>query len=448
MNWDDGQRPRLRPLEAFPLEGAQEGMIGLRDRSNIVPEVLMVSEPVFFVLSLCDGLHTLTDMHAAFAARYGLAIPDEKLPEILSGISQAHLLDDDAFAEFYDGLVAEYHAAPARTMRSAQALGIDGDIGRMFDDLLASGGVDPRRRERAAGLIHAVDRRDKLTTASRQSIWRPGGSPPFDGAADPSVGEGRLVGLIAPHLDYPRGAPCYATAYAQLRRREPPDRIVILGTNHFGRAAAVVATGKDFETPLGRTATDIAFIESLEARCGDLRREEFDHQREHSVELQVLWCQHLFGADRFKIVPILCPDPCGPTGTRPYDGEGIDLGEFAKALGECIREDPADTLVIAGADLSHVGAHFGDDRPFDEEFLQAVWERDKRALQALEEHGAEAFRTCVAEDENPTRVCSAGCVFVLKAALHEAKARILRYHQAVDQATRCGVTCAAVAVLE
>jgi AmmeMemoRadiSam system protein B len=237
-----------------------------------------------------------------------------------------------------------------------------------------------------------------------------------------------------------------------LRRRDPPHRIVILGTNHFGRSTAVVATGKDFETPLGRTATDTAFIERLELRCGvgcgDLRRHEFDHVREHSVELQVLWCQHLFGAERFKIVPILCPDPCGPTGTRPPDGQGVDLGEFAEALGRCIREDDADTLVVAGADLSHVGANFGDDRPFDEEFLRGVWERDKRVLQALEQDGAEAFRACVAEDENPTRVCSAGCIFALKAALPDAKARILRYHQAVDQASQSGVTCAAVAVVE
>ena len=54
----------------------------------------------------------------------------------------------------------------------------------------------------------------------------------------------------------------------------------------------------------------------------------------------------------------------------------------------------------------------------------------------------------MSEDENPTRVCSAGCIFALKAALPEAKAQVLRYHQAVDQESQAGVTCAAVAVLQ
>jgi AmmeMemoRadiSam system protein B len=254
------------------------------------------------------------------------------------------------------------------------------------------------------------------------------------------------VGLIAPHLDYPRGMPCYASAYASLGAAEPPSRFVILGTNHFGvgNRAGVVATSHDFATPLGTVRTDRAFLDRLEARCGDLRRYEYDHAGEHSIELQVCWLQHLFGTDAFTIVPFLFSDPCGPTGTAPVDGQGVDLADFADALREAVGSDDQSTVIIAAADFSHVGMFFGDQRQVDDTFLSEVRARDEDILQVVEQGDASAFRECVARNENPTRVCSAGCMYVLLAALPGARATVLRYHQAVVESAQNCVTCAAV----
>ncbi|MFH0980898.1 MAG: AmmeMemoRadiSam system protein B [Planctomycetota bacterium] len=395
-------RPKLRPVEVIPAPDGEPSTLALRDPAGLSPAMLTVSLPVLFVLGHFDGEHTLEEAAAAFARQFGLPLPPDKLENIVTHLQEAYFLDDEAFEAYYQSLVAEYRSAPARTMRSAEELGIDRNIGRAFDTWMAT-------------------------------------VPDVDGDAP-------IAGVIAPHLDYPRGAPCYAAAYAALRHRPAPERIIILGTNHFGRSPSVVTTGKDFVTPLGTTRTDVEFIGRLEARCGDLRRFEFDHQREHSVELQVLWCQHLFGPTRFSMVPILCPDPCGPTGTKPAGGEGVDLRDFAQVLGECIGLDGKDTLLIAGADLSHVGAHFGDERELDESFLPEVRERDHRALKALGEQGPEVFLGRVAEDGNPTRICSAGCIFALTTALTGAKPQLLRYHQAVHEASQTGVTCAAVLV--
>lgn len=402
MTPHDDLRPKLRPLEAFPLPQAGPRMVGLRDPSGLSTGVLSVSQPVLLILSHCDGTRTLDEIAGAFAAFFDRPLPLEQLQAIVAQLREVHFLDGEPFERYYQRLADQYRAAPARVMRSAAELGIDADIGRRFDDWLDG--------------AHRVN-----------------------GTAD-------LVGLIAPHLDYARGLPCYAAAYAQLRDRPAPQRVVILGTNHFGRSSSVVATGKGFETPLGTTPADVAFIERLEAGCGALRRFEMDHQREHSIELQVLWCQHLFSAERFSLVPVLCPDPCGPTGTKPADGHGVDLREFARVLGECITDAGEGTLLIAGADLSHVGAHFGDERKLDDSFLPEVRERDQRALRALEERGPEPFLSCVAQDGNPTRICSAGCIFALLTALPGTQARVLKYHQAVHQPSQTGVTCAAVAV--
>ena len=402
MTSNADERPRLRPVDAVPAPEAGPDMVSLRDPSSLAPGWLAVSPAVLFVLAHFDGQHTLAEVAEAFARQFHQPLPADKLEAIVSRLREAHLLDDETFQAYYQGLVEEYRAASVRTMRSAEELGIDQRIGRTLDELLA-------------------------------------------GAPD-AEGDGHLVGLIAPHLDYARGAPCYAAAYANLRDRPSPERIVILGTNHFGRSSAVVATGKDFETPLVTTRTDVEFIEQLEARCGNLRGFEFDHQREHSVELQLLWCQHLFGPDRFAMVPLLCPDPCGPTGTKPRDGNGTDLRDFAAALVEGVGQDGQDTLLIAGADLSHVGAHFGDQRSLDDSFLPEVLRRDTRALRALEEAGPDAFLACVAEGGNPTRICSAGCIFTLLAALPGAKARLVKYHQAIQEQAQLAVTCAAVLV--
>jgi NAD(P)-dependent dehydrogenase (short-subunit alcohol dehydrogenase family) len=48
-----------------------------------------------------------------------------------------------------------------------------------------------------------------------------------------------VVGIVAPHLDYGRGGENYAAAYKcfETAAKDLPDRIVVLGTNHFGHFA-------------------------------------------------------------------------------------------------------------------------------------------------------------------------------------------------------------------
>ena len=218
-----------------------------------------------------------------------------------------------------------------------------------------------------------------------------------------------LRGVVAPHLDYARGGPVYADVYATLKQTPAADRYVILGTNHFGRSTGVAATGKDFLTPLGRVETDRAFIKRLEARLGrGLREHEFDHNAEHSVELQVHFLQMLYAAAEFQIVPVLCHDPCGPSGTKPYDGRGVDLGDFADALGALIAEDGTRTVVIAGADLSHIGQHFGDEQPTTPEFLAQVRASDGELLRCMETRQDEELLQVVRGSRNATRVLQHG----------------------------------------
>ena len=374
--------------------------IGLRDRSGLSEALLTVSDPALKLMALMDGESTCEDIRRRFAWQIGQRVPVDALLRLLETLVKAHFLEGPGFESYYEGRLRAYRSAGLRDMPHAGAMGIVDTSGEPFKKML-------------------------------------------DGL--PSAAPSRPVrGLVAPHLDFPRGEPCYVAAYGALRTRKKPSRVVVLGTNHFGRALSVVATISNFATPLGTTRVDSAFLEELEKECGNLRTYELDHLREHSIELQVLWLQHLFGPDNIEIVPILCPDPCGPTETAPADGKGVDLADFARTLGYLVGTDDRDTLIVAGADLSHVGAAFGDERTLDDAFLEEVRQRDTTLLHSLSLSDPAGFLRLAAQNGNATRVCSAGCIFVLVTALRGTTGTLLRYHQAVDEATQTCVTCAAM----
>lgn len=397
---DKNYKPVLRPVEVLSLPNSDGAQIGLRDRSNLSDVVLTMSRPALHILSLMDGDTTCDEIRERFHSEYGQPLSTATFQSLLDHLDEAHLLVGSRFDSFARRLQETYRADGLRRMPHADAYGVEDASGKPFVDMLAE---------------------TELVT-----------------------GFGRIRGLVAPHLDYARGRSCYGAAYGAIRQRECPQRVIILGTNHFGQSTSVVGTASAFETPLGRTDVDIDFLERIESRCGDLRTYELDHLREHSVELQVLWLQHLFGADAFTMVPFLCPDVCGPCGTASKSDGGLDFRDFVAALCDVLADDDEDTLIVAGADLSHVGAAFGDDRLLGQSYVDEVRRYDLAALDRLQSEGAEAFRQFLSVADNRTNICSAGCLYALAATLVDVKVTRLGYHQAVDQATQTCVTCAAL----
>lgn len=384
-------------------------MVLIQDPSGLAEAPLVLSLAGFFVLTLLDGTHSLDEVSASFQSQFNQPLSRDQLDSMIEQLDLAHYLESERFADFYGSLVEAYRASTTRTSSDAESFGADGE-----------------------GLGVLVDR---MLRGCRVQSADNGGR--------------RLVGLVAPHLDYARGEPCYHLAYRALAESGRVERVILLGTNHYGRAGSVVATGKDFETPLGTTRADRAFLAELERRCGvDLREHEFDHLREHSIELQLILLQHLLGPDRFEFVPVLCPDPCGPLGTAPYDGQGVDLRVFAECLGEFLRaeQDGRRTLVIAGADLSHFGRRFGDNRDLESVFLAEVESKDREALGAVVGGRADLFVDAIKCRNNDTKICSAGSIYTLMTALPETRVELLGYHQAVDSESDTGVSCAAMAL--
>ncbi len=397
---DFKSKPRIRVgIDASDFPETPDGMITLHDRAGISRATINVSPVAAWLIMRMNGSNTLSDIRTAFEQEANQLIPDGTLENMVDQLDKCLFLEGPTFERHYTALVSQYRALPSRPRL---AMGLPTEAGEM-----------------AARLNDILE------------------------GAESADGDDQIVGLIAPHLDYPRGRPCYAAAYAQVARRRPPERIIIIGTNHSPRTYDPVLTGSDFETPLGRSRTDTEFLERLENRCGNMRRYELDHMAEHSVELQVIWCQHLFGAHTFDVVPILCADPTVPREAYPPVVEGAGIAEVADAIRALVDADPKDTLLIAGADLSHVGRAFGDQRALDPAYLDEVKQRDEAVLAHVNLNNAEAFVAEFACGNNPTQVCSVGCMYLLMRTLAGAQAGVVDYHQAVDQAAQTGVTCAA-----
>jgi hypothetical protein len=428
------QQPRLRPLEAFPLSGvdgssgggdgasgvAEDGcgaatMFALCDPTGISESVLTMSEPALYLMTLFDGSNTLRAARQAFFLKYGQIVEEVTLLSLVDRLESALMLESDGFLRHLEESERAFRESRTRASIFSREFPTAEDAREVLGALLQSNGSVTSDGTKEAGLVGELDAE-------------------------------RIAGVIAPHLDFPRGGACYAAAYGALMDRPCPDRVVIFGTNHFGRSMSVVGTGKAFETPLGVTEVDTAFLDRIEARCGvGLRAMESDHRREHSIELQLLCLQYLYGAGAFTIVPFLIPDPCGPGGTESRGDDGVGLSGFLEAMEAELLEDAGDTLLVAGADMSHVGAHFGDVFELDDAYLQGVEERDRRALSAMLDSNAEGFVRAVAEAGNPTRVCSAGCMYAVSRLLRDSDATLLEYHQAWTPEMNICVSCAAVA---
>ncbi len=400
--------PRLRVVDVVPVNEDGQLLFVLRDMWRISPTPLAVSPAGYFVLAHFDGQCTLEHLHASFQARFDAQLPDEQVHSLIESLDAALLLDNPRFAAVYAQRCKAYAASAARDNRE--------------------------RYPNAAELEQEI--REMLATAGAQ--------PPL-----PAGELGLLTGVIAPHLDYARGTPCYAPAYAALAAAPPAARYVILGANHFGRSRSVGATTRDFQTPLGLVRTDRALLAALERRLGQpLCEDQFDHQFEHSVELQVHILQVIHGERAFEILPLLCPDVSGPTGLRPADGRGPDLATFCDGLRELLAADTdRRTIIVCGADLSHVGAHFGDAEQAGAAYLDSITQQDKRLLELLTSREEEEFVLRVRQAQNRTRICSVGNLYATLRLLPGRACRLLGYHQARDFETDTHVSCAAAAIL-
>ncbi len=242
--------------------------------------------------------------------------------------------------------------------------------------------------------------------------------------------------LIAPHIDFNRGAAAYAHAYLELARSGKPDLIFLFGTAHLSPDVPFVLTQKDFVTPLGLVETDKETVAKLAGLCRwDPFADETLHRTEHSLEFQAVMLSYLYGFE-VKIVPVLCGTFPAETADEALRLQRAGMQQFLNLVSDMVAAPGRSAGVIAAADLAHVGRKFGDDFDIQEEVVQKIEARDREDLNCVLQGEADSFYASVMSDQNERRVCGANCIYAALKATPQGfdSGRLLYYNYADDPA--------------
>ena len=240
---------------------------------------------------------------------------------------------------------------------------------------------------------------------------------------------GRLRGLeplggVAPHAGLAYSGPCAAHFYAWLGDTGVrPDTVVVIGTNHTGYGGIYTTATEwgEWETPLGRTPVDLEFAERLVSRYPVLEDDALAHREEHSVEMQLIFLQYLYGADGFRLVPIVAKE----ASARLAEG-------LAKAVHEVAAELGRRTLVVASSDFTHHGLMYGY-VVFNERVGENVEKLDMYVIEPILRLDTRGFLSRIME--TGATVCGVGAIPVAieYARMAGGAARLLRYYNSAQK---------------
>lgn len=377
-------------LDIIPSPASDRPGLLIRDPYRYSDAMLIVPPALVECLECFDGRQTDLDLRALLVRITGDLQVGELEKHLTETFSTAGFLEDDAFAR----------------MKSARQ--------RAFAEA-------PKREPAHAGGAYPLE-----ITALRQTLARY-----MDGAAARPAPSAELLGIAAPHVSPEGGWQSYRAAYQALGPELTDRTFVILATSHYGEPERFGLTRKPFVTPLGETATDTALVDWLAARGGPaVLMEDYCHSFEHTVELQVIFLQHIFGPD-IRILPILC----GPFARSiylagsPESDEGVR--HFLEALGEMAALYGNRLFWILGIDMAHMGVRYQDEfaAHADRGVMAEVAQRDGQRIARIVESDAGGFWSLVQEKRDDLKWCGSSPLYTFLKALPGARGRLLRYEQ-------------------
>jgi AmmeMemoRadiSam system protein B len=217
---------------------------------------------------------------------------------------------------------------------------------------------------------------------------------------------GELIALVAPHAGLMYSGPVAAHAYRLLRGRSFAVAVLV-GPSHFiGFHGVAIHRSGAFATPLGLAPIDEECAAALASAAPIVREHPAAHAREHSLEMQLPFLQHV--APGIEIVPLVM---------------GFQTRATANALGDALAAvlQGRNALLVASTDLSHYNDAATAAR-LDAVVIDCVNRFDADALQA-------------ALDRRPEHACGGGpTVAVMRAAraLGAREAVVLQYADSGD----------------
>lgn len=407
------ENPRIRPIEAFPLQQSGQEMIGIKDPTGIFSEIIFVSPETFFLIRLMDGTNTLRDLQAAYLRRYGTLLYTEKVEELIKQLDACHLLENRHFQDYLCQLREAFKKATTREAMFA---------GRGYE-------ANP----------------EQLKATIRGYFTEKDGP----GLPNESGQKKAIKGILAPHIDLARGRRCYAHAYKALGESlgssNSADLYIILGTCHTPMQNPFAFTLKQFETPLGQAEVP----EDLVADCAcrlpfDPFLDEFCHRNEHTIEFQVIFLHYLLGKTDFKIFPILCNSFHGliEQGISPMQ-DPLYKETMALLAQQLAQLDKV--CLIASADLAHVGPQFGHREAVTPGVLAETKAKDLEMLGYVQELKAEEFYQYILREKDGRNICGLPPLYALLHLIKAQTGALLHYQQWHDPQGKGAVTFASMA---
>ncbi|MBN1567253.1 MAG: AmmeMemoRadiSam system protein B [Acidobacteria bacterium] len=408
---DTLKHPRIRPVEAFPVNMNNQDLICLRDPEGFAEQPVFLNQTLLFLVSRMDGNHSLRDIQADFYRAAGEILPIEELEGLVRQLDEQRYLDSPGFESFYQSLIKEFRNSP-------------------------------RRPAHHAGSAYEKNR-EGLKSQIRGFFDSPEG-PGNHFLPDHSKA---LRGLIAPHIDFLRGGPTYAHAYKALVEHPGADTFIVFGTCHTSMPQRFSITGKDFETPLGTVKTDKDFVARLSDKHRGQYSDDFCHRMEHSIEFQAVCLQYLLGGKQdFRIIPILIGSFHDIHSEGKTAAENPEIQAMVQTVRETIRETAGNVCIIAGADLAHVGQRFGDASGPTEHSLREVEREDRAFLDLAAAGNAEGLFQSIAADNDRRRVCGYPSIYMTLRCIDQPDGKLLQYRQWSDLSGGAAVTYAAMAI--
>jgi len=409
-------------------------MLGLADAQQVSDKLVFTAPAAQAVLGLFDGEHGID----AVVAEVGKGLTREVLENLVAQLDDAGLLAGPTFDRIYEKLKKDFQSAPHLPPGATAA----------FADQLVMAEL-------------GTDATDEQKTAEGPARMR----ARFDGwidqalkdAADPSF-DHLPRAVIVPSVDYSMGWPNYAAVYGRMRVVDRPRRVVILGAHHAGFSTGVCGYDKGYETPFGVSPLAQDFFDALTGALGaadtqKLLEHRYDHERAHAIEAQVAWLQHVLADDGEmpEVMGFLVHDPTRNNG-ESSDGLGLGMEPFVAAARRAIDELEGPTLVVAAADLAHVGPQFGDEQPLvgdtDEvrAFRESVMTHDRQMVGLIAQNKPTELLSAIRWQQNRMRWSGLGPITAAMELAPGAEARVLNYFAAADPQGQALVSSCAVAL--
>jgi len=379
-------KPKLRNINIQQITYQGEPVFLLQDGLKLTDAAIVLPQVLGPLALLLDGQHTLPQIKIALEMQYGLRLPQEIIENLVDQFNQALLLENETFYKVRQQALDEYRAADCRP----PAL---------------------------AGPSYPADA-NKLRTVLQTYLDKANGVAPAPANS---------TGIISPHIDYQRGGETYARVWASAADAvREAELVIIFGTDHNGGLGTITLTPQNYASPLGIMPTDQDLVNRLAAALGpeNVFDEELHHRGEHSIELALVWLQHIRGNNPCSILPVLC-------GSFHHFMTGqADIEEETryKTFVDMLRKEMTRrrTIVVAAGDLAHLGPVF-DTPPLNPQTRQQMQADDATLMNVLCAGDAETFFDFMKSGHYERNVCGLSSFYFTLDILGQSRGQTIAY---------------------